>query len=320
MHIETISLIPGRDDVTLTTYVIDDSPEMLAGRRRPAVLVLPGGAYLGCSDREGEPVALAFAALGYHAFVLRYSTYGEGRPFGGAPLAVDAPKPHLTHPAPVLDVGRAVLAVRARADEWLVDVDRIAVAGFSAGGHNAAMYATHWHRPLLTEALGVPAEQLRPAAAVLGYALTDYTQLRPWMLQVGAGPDLLALMRQADVALLGTADPDEAALRSVSPALHVDAATPATFLWATSADGLVPAHHTLAMAQALAVAGVPYEVHVLGHGDHGLSLATQATATAWSQTDPALATWFDDCARWLQRRFALPLPARMDWEIAAGRE
>ena len=60
-------LWPGREDVSLTTYVLDDSQEMLAGKARPAVIVCPGGAYLSCSDREGEPVALRFNAMGYHA-------------------------------------------------------------------------------------------------------------------------------------------------------------------------------------------------------------------------------------------------------------
>ena len=69
----TIQLYEERPDVSLTTYVLADSPELLKGKRRPAVLICPGGAYLNCSDREAEPVALRFAAMGYHAFVLRYS-------------------------------------------------------------------------------------------------------------------------------------------------------------------------------------------------------------------------------------------------------
>ena len=80
MKCQTVYLREGRTDVTLTTYVLEDSPEMLGGKRRPAVIVCPGGAYLSCSDREGEPVAMQFAAMGYHAFVLRYGIYTEGAP------------------------------------------------------------------------------------------------------------------------------------------------------------------------------------------------------------------------------------------------
>ncbi len=76
MITETIKLIEEREDVTLTTYVWGDSPELLKGKARPAVLICPGGGYFSCCDREAEPVAFAFAAMGYHTFVLRYSVYG----------------------------------------------------------------------------------------------------------------------------------------------------------------------------------------------------------------------------------------------------
>jgi len=78
MLTETIKLYEDREDVTLTNYVIAEKGEMHEQGKRPAVLICPGGAYMSCSDREGEPVALKFAAMGYHAFVLRYSVYGEG--------------------------------------------------------------------------------------------------------------------------------------------------------------------------------------------------------------------------------------------------
>ena len=78
MLTETIKLYEDREDVTLTTYVIAEKGELRGQGKRPAVLICPGGAYMSCSDREAEPVALKFAAMGYHAFVLRYSVYGEG--------------------------------------------------------------------------------------------------------------------------------------------------------------------------------------------------------------------------------------------------
>ena len=137
---EKIKLWEGREDVTLTTYVLDDSPEMLKGKKRPAVIVCPGGAYLSCSDREGEPIAMRFASMGYHAFVLRYSVYSENK--GGMMFGAQKdpePKPWLNHPAPMRDIACAMLEIRKHADEWLVDMDKIAICGFSAGAHNCAM-------------------------------------------------------------------------------------------------------------------------------------------------------------------------------------
>ena len=46
---------------------------MPAVKQRPLVLVVPGGGYNHVSPREGDPVALQFAAAGYHTAVLRYA-------------------------------------------------------------------------------------------------------------------------------------------------------------------------------------------------------------------------------------------------------
>ena len=46
---------------------------MPAVKQRPLVLVVPGGGYNHVSPREGDPVALQFAAAGYHTAVLTYS-------------------------------------------------------------------------------------------------------------------------------------------------------------------------------------------------------------------------------------------------------
>ena len=177
MKTVTMKLYEGREDVSLTGYILEDSPELMNGGTRPAILICPGGAYFKCSDREGEPIALRFAAMGYHAFVLRYSTYTEGAE-GFVDLSRPLePKPWLQYPAPMLEIGRAMLLIREHAGEWLVDADRIALCGFSAGGHNAAMFASKWHTPMIADALGGPSERFRPAALILGYPLTDYVYM-----------------------------------------------------------------------------------------------------------------------------------------------
>ncbi len=110
-------------------------------KRRPAVLVLPGGGYDYCSERESEPVALAFAKAGYQAFVLRYST-GAFKDW----------------PNPMEDYEQAMELIRGKADEWNLWPDKLAVIGFSAGGHLAACGATIGRN--------------RPDAAVLIYPVT----------------------------------------------------------------------------------------------------------------------------------------------------
>lgn len=308
MICERINLIEGRDDVTLTTYVLADSPEMLRGGRRPAVIVCPGGAYLGCSDREGEPVALRFNAMGYHAFVLRYSVYSENRGWG----AIDenpGPKKWLTHPAPMRDIARAMLEIRKNAAEWLVDMDRVAICGFSAGAHNCAMYSVYWDKPVLSEPFGVNPSDLRPAAAILAYPLSDHL----FMKEANAKMDAAGrgLFDMANLAFLGTREPDDKVLDEVSPARHVDKNTPPTFLWSTFRDSLVPIRHTTLMADALARANVPFEVHIFEDGAHGLSLADQSTAVDKTQIDPDAAKWAPLAEAWLHKRFALDLPEKI---------
>lgn len=312
MKIEKFNIYEDREDVTLTGYIIDDSPELLNGKVRPAILVCPGGGYFNCSDREGEPVALRFAAMGYHAFVLRYSVYGEGtRQFPDLSQPLE-PKAKLQYPAPMLEIGRAMLLIREHAGEWLVDVDRIALCGFSAGGHNAAMFATKWHTPAVTEALGGSSEMYRPAALILGYALTDYVYMDETMEL--RGPMDAAFFCASNTAYVGTARPDRARLTEVSPARNVTEHMPPTYLWATAADTLVPVQHSLRLAHALADQKIPFELHIFEEGAHGLALADQAAAGARSQIMPDAAKWVPLAAAWLEKRFALNLPRLTDFE------
>lgn len=304
-----INLYEGRQDVTLTTYVLDDSPELLNGKKRPAVLVCPGGGYIGCSDREAEPVALRFAAMGYHAFVLRYSTYGSGA-LGEWPPTGEMPiNPRCVHPAPVRDIGKAFLVIGDHADEWLVDIDKVAICGFSAGGHNCAMYAVYWHDPLICAFFNGEPARFRPAAAIIAYGLSDYhLMVRPAM---NAREQEIRTL--ANRVFLGTSAPSKTLLDSVSPALHVTEKTPPTFLWATFKDTLVPVENSTRLAHALAQAGVPFEAHIFEQGKHGLSLANLATAASQLDLDADAARWIDLADAWLQKRFAPNLPPMPDW-------
>ena len=127
--------------VTLTAYLPAASDEMPNYKTRPAILVIPGGAYMMCSDREAEPIALSFLAKGYAAFVLRYSV-GKGA---------------AKFPRPLNDAEEAMELIIANAEEWGVEPEHIAAIGFSAGGHLAASAAT------------MLPEEVRPAFAVLIY-------------------------------------------------------------------------------------------------------------------------------------------------------
>ena len=313
MKTEVIKLYENREDVTLTTYILQDSPELLAGKRRPAIVICPGGGYFNCSDREAEPVAVKFASMGYHAFVLRYSTYCEGSgEFPDIMNGIEA-KSSSQYPNAMREIGQAFLIIREHAEEWLVDTERIAVCGFSAGAHNAAMFAANWHEDVISGYFQEDKEKFRPAAAILGYTLSDYIYMRDSMEK--RNPMDRAFFGASIKAYLGEEQPDEEALDRVSPARHVTENMPPTFLWATASDELVPVQHTIRMSYALAEKKIPFEMHIFEEGPHGLALANQACAEAKSQIYPDAAKWADLAGCWLEKRFALPLPEKSSFEM-----
>lgn len=137
MKIETVN-INHKQNVTLTAYLLDSSKELSNTHIRPAVLIFPGGGYYMVSDREAEPIAMAYLAEGYNAFILRYSV-GKESSFEEA----------------LSEAEGAISMIRENADHWNTDPNKIATIGFSAGGHLAASLGT----------MG----KSRPNALMLGY-------------------------------------------------------------------------------------------------------------------------------------------------------
>jgi len=119
-HTMYIATLPLDDNgmATLTCYIQEPSDELPGTTRKPAILVLPGGGYQFTSDREAEPVALAYAARGFQAFILRYST-----------------GPHANGLKPLAEASSAIEMIRKNAHKWGVIPNQVFTVGFSAGGH-----------------------------------------------------------------------------------------------------------------------------------------------------------------------------------------
>lgn len=225
----------------------EPTPEMPAYQTRPAVLVVPGGGYSIVCSREAEPVAAPFLAAGYHVFTLTYTVAPDGV---GAPLRYK----------PLADAARALLYLRRHAAELWLDPARVAICGFSAGGHLAA--STALIAADVKDELGLQgAERVdaaRPNAVILCYpVITGGPFAHAWSIDTLAG--------------------DDAALHdrfSLENQVTDGPGTPPFFVWHTVDDELVPVENSLLLAGALRRAGVPFEMHLFTHGAHGGSTCT----------------------------------------------
>ncbi|WP_077610135.1 alpha/beta hydrolase [Clostridium sp. Marseille-P2415] len=252
---------------SLHAYILD--PLTIApDRKRPAVIICPGGGYGHLSDREGEPVATQLLSMGCHAFVFHYSLAPDGFPF------------------PQLELAMAISYIRSHASEWLVDPERIIVSGFSAGGHLACSLGAFWNREFLYAPLKLDPEAIRPDGMILGYPV------------ITAGPYCHA---GSFKNLLGTRADDEAMRHLVSLEYQVGAHTPKTFLWHTSTDDAVPVKNSLLLADALTAHGVSVEMHIYPAGCHGLSLATKEVSGADGRyVQPQCQSWLPLAKTWLE--------------------
>lgn len=253
----------GQPAAYLQGYLHEANPE-IKQTQYPAIIIVPGGAYTHIPDHQAETLALAFFAKGYQAFYLRYHFISEK-----APLM----------PAPLVDLAHAMTYLTENHQKLALDPNQIVVAGFSVGGHIAALYGDYWASDFLAQASGSQPATRKPAAIILGYPV----------IRLDAGFP----KTKAD-ALAITND-----LAFYAADTHVTAQNPPTFMWVTDDDEMVPSRNSLYYATALNAANIPLELHVFDHGPHGLALAN--SLTAWrSGTDlPHVAKWFDLATEWL---------------------
>ena len=231
----------------LYTYFLDSSIEMRPNEKRPVILMCPGGGYEMTSDREAEPMAMQFLAMGYHVANVRYSV---------CPVR---------YPAALLQVAESVLYLKEHADEYHIDPEKIVVQGCSAGGHLAANYGIAWNSPFLTKLMGMEndPEQLCVAGLLLCYpVITSGEKAHEESFRNLLGEQYEE--KKEELSLENQVTPD----------------TPPTFLWHTATDETVPVENSLYFFQACLQQGVSAELHIYPVGGHGLSLANEETCRA----------------------------------------
>ena len=237
-------------------------PASAMGRVPTGIVVCPGGSYLNLSmAKEGTDVAAWLNKMGISAFVLKYRL-----------------GPTYHHPTELGDAQRAIRYVRAHADDYGLKRNQIGIWGFSAGGHLASTAGTHFAtvdtgNPGIADS--IDKQSSRPDFLILAYPVITMQ-------------DPFAHARSR-TALLGE-KPNPQLIDDLSNELQVTAQTPPTFLFHTTDDGVVPVENSVRFYLALRRAGVPAELHVYRHGQHGVGLAPQ---------DPVLRTWTERLADWL---------------------
>lgn len=313
---ETKTLFPERN-VTLTTYLIDDSVEFRPGLKRPVIIVCPGGGYSHLSVREGDPIALSYAAAGFHTAVLRYGI-----------------KEHAVAPGPLKDIAAAVAYIRSitsidNTEIRNIDKDNIFVCGFSAGAHVAAQLGVFWNNHDLLPEYSADPESIRPAGMILGYPVLD----------------LHASSKHIDIGIKPGAVPEEIQFDQKHPKMplekmfvmddsegryfidfeasmnayifdgeytdeqedyyslqnQVTSDTSPAFLWHNGDDGLIYPTNSLSFADALQRAGVPYELHIYQGGGHGVALGNHLTAGDRNQYTPYASGWMAQSIKWINK-------------------
>ena len=223
-----------------------------------AVIVNPGGGYrILASDHEGLQVAQWLNQCGIAAFVLRYRV-----------------GPIYPTSVSLLDAQRAIRLVRSRAREFSVDVNRIGMLGFSAGGHLALAAATRGAKS--DEQTAAPIDSVDQYSSELNFAVPVY-------------------------AVSNGARRGRKAAEYTPTDEWVSERTPPCFIVHTHEDAIVPASQATLFYEALLRAGVAAELHIFNDGEHGVGLAVG---------DPDVAEWPKLLLRWLRRRGLLSGKAR----------
>ncbi len=220
----------------LTVYARTESVEMKK-RLRPAILVLPGGAYAMLSDREGEPVALKFLEKGYVSFVLSYSLQTK-------------------YPTPLVEAQMAVAYIRDNAELYNADGKHVCAVGFSAGAHLTGLLATAKSDEAILKRSN---NELKPNAVILSYPVVTMDEFT----HVGSRNNISGGY--------------EKLYEKLSVDKRVDENSVPAFIWHTYEDEGVPMENSLMLASAYRKNNVPFALHIFEHGPHGLSLADEET-------------------------------------------
>ncbi|MCP9770510.1 alpha/beta hydrolase [Lacihabitans sp. LS3-19] len=263
----------------LTVYLPEKSKN--TGR---AVVVCPGGGYTGLAIKhEGHDMAKKLQANGIAGFVLEYRL-----PFTEF---IDSKNKEFV---PLMDAQRAIQIVRENAEKWGINVNKVGIAGSSAGGHLASTAGTHYQKTLIPNPKNT---SLRPDFMVLIYPVISFADS---ITHKGSRFNLVGELSLSEYKELTkdwqTAEKnvekfrvDEAKILEYSNERHVTPDTSPTFITHAIDDKVVLVQNSLFFIAALQQNKVPVESFFYAKGGHGFGL-DNPTATE---------EWIDKCLTWI---------------------
>ena len=238
--------------------------------KRPALLVIPGGAYCEWCFRENLPMAKHFFEEGFNTFYIDYSC-GEGAEF----------------PAPLLECGMAVLYIRSNAASLNI-TDKLAAIGFSAGGHLTGLLGNGLDKFCHGEFDASQRQLLNLDALIYCYPV------------VSTQKDLI----HADSFKNLLKEKHEDYLQKVSLETLIRKTACPAFIFHCADDSVVPVGNSLALAKAYSENNIPFELHVFPKGGHGVAIPTRE---CWAEhempyVNEELIAWCELVLKWLKNQ------------------
>lgn len=263
MNYEKITIETKYGSGELWCYEHSESPELPVDSRR-AMLVLPGGAYAFCSDRESEIIAIPFYERGYNAYVLKY------------------PCAPTEFPAQLTVAAAAMHEIRSRAKTSKTDPKRVYAVGFSAGGHLCGSLAN-----CPPDLAPVKKYDFKPNGVILSYPV------------IGGEDTHIPTFDNLLGGKIGAKREKGTEWLDLHTSVRDD--NPPAFIWSTANDDAVPIANSLRMASAYAEKKIPFELHIYKKGPHGISVANEQVAQFNPEANnPTIAGWVELADKFLR--------------------
>lgn len=247
--------IAAQQEPSIIPFLIEDKLP------RGAVIICAGGAYMWKEPLEAFHHAVWLNAIGFHAFVLDYRVM-----------------PYKQPDSALMDIQRSVRILRHKANEWNVKKDKVALLGFSSGGHLTAMASTHFDYGLSDSSDPVERESCRPDAQILCYPHITYT---PY---VKDDPQFM-------VSFFGEGY-TQADVDRVNVHRYISTDTPPAFLWGMQGDWQFKQQHWKLYTEALEEKSVSFSYHLFPNGSHGEG--REPTSPIWKQWTMLCELWLKD--------------------------